>query len=85
MPRYAPVDASQSPPAYLAENHTTEIIPGAGHWVDASLRPDVALAPVFVGVGDPIYNKADPRLPKRPRLITSKVTSPVKSLRQNSR
>jgi CHAT domain-containing protein/tetratricopeptide (TPR) repeat protein len=75
LPMAALIDTSQSPPAYVAENHITEIIPGAGYWVDASLRPEVAPAPVFVGVGDPIYNTADPRLPQRPRTLTSKVTS----------
>lgn len=75
LPMAALIDTSQSPPAYVAENHITEIIPGAGYWVDASLRPEVAQAPVFVGVGDPIYNTADPRLSKRPRIVTSKVTS----------
>jgi CHAT domain-containing protein len=40
-----------------------ETIPGAGYWVDAGSHIREAPAPVFVGVGDPIYNTADPRLP----------------------
>jgi tetratricopeptide (TPR) repeat protein len=56
-------DSSRQPPAYLAERHVIEIIPGAGHWVEATSRNREAPAPVFVGVGDPIYNTADPRLP----------------------
>jgi tetratricopeptide (TPR) repeat protein len=56
-------DSSRQPPAYLAERHAIEIIPGAGYWVEASGRTREAPAPVFVGVGDAIYNTADPRLP----------------------
>jgi CHAT domain-containing protein len=56
-------DSSRQPPAYLAERHVIEIIPGAGYWVEASSRSAEATVPVFVGVGDPIYNTADPRLP----------------------
>ena len=29
-------DSSRQPPAYLAERHVIEIIPGAGYWVEAS-------------------------------------------------
>ena len=60
-------DSSRQPPAYLAERHVIEIIPGAGYWVEASSRTRETPAPVFVGVGDPIYNTADPRLPPLPR------------------
>ena len=56
-------DSSRQPPAYLAERHVIEMIPGAGYWVEARSRTREAPAPVFVGVGDPIYNTADPRLP----------------------
>ena len=56
-------DSSRQPPAYLVERHTIETIPGAGYWVEARSRTLEAQAPVFVGVGDPIYNTADPRLP----------------------
>ena len=56
-------DSSRQPPAYLAERHVIEIIPGAGYWVEARGRTREAPAPVFVGVGDAIYNTADPRLP----------------------
>ena len=59
-------DSSRQPPAYLAERHAIEIIPGAGYWLEAGGRTREAPAPVFVGVGDPIYNMADPRLPPLP-------------------
>jgi CHAT domain-containing protein len=48
----------------LAENHTIEIVPGAAYWLEAVSRPLVPHTRLFVGVGDPIYNTADPRLPK---------------------
>jgi tetratricopeptide (TPR) repeat protein len=59
-------DSSRQPPAYLAERHAIEIIPGAGYWVEAGSRTRETPAPVFVGVGDPIYSTADPRLPPLP-------------------
>jgi CHAT domain-containing protein len=66
-------DSSRQPPVYLAQRHTIEIIPGAGYWVEARNRTREAPAPVFVGVGDPIYNTADPRLlPLPPDATASK-------------
>jgi hypothetical protein len=59
-------DSSRQPPAYLAERHAIEIIPGAGYWLEAGSRTREPPAPLFVGVGDPIYNTADPRLPPLP-------------------
>ncbi|MEO8368279.1 MAG: CHAT domain-containing protein [Candidatus Solibacter sp.] len=55
-------DSSRQPVAYLAERHVIEMIPGAGYWLEAMERPRAAYAPLFVGVGDAIYNMADPRL-----------------------
>ena len=52
-------------PAYLAEHHVTEFIPGVGFWVESRERLNAThWSSLFVGVGDPIYNAADPRLPK---------------------
>jgi CHAT domain-containing protein len=51
----------------LAESHTIEIVPGAAYWVETGSRPSAARSPLFVGVGDPIYNTADPRRPKSQR------------------
>ncbi len=56
-------DSSRQPPAYLAERHVIEMIPGAGYWLEASGRAREVPGSLFVGVGDPIYNTADPRLP----------------------
>ena len=54
-------DSSRMPAAYLAERHVIEIIPGAGYWLEAHSRTRETPAHLFVGVGDPIYNTADPR------------------------
>ncbi|MEO8597978.1 MAG: CHAT domain-containing protein [Candidatus Solibacter sp.] len=62
-PLAALIDSSRQPPAYLAERHVIEMIPGAAFWVEARERPAAELTSVFVGVGDAIYNTADPRLP----------------------
>jgi CHAT domain-containing protein len=43
-------------PVYVAEQHTSEVIPGAMFAVRAS-RPQGG----YLGVGDPVYNSADPR------------------------
>jgi tetratricopeptide (TPR) repeat protein len=65
-PLGALTDSSRLPPAYLVERHMIEIIPGAGYWVEARSRTQETPAPVFVGLGDPIYNTADPRLSPLP-------------------
>ena len=49
-------------PVYVAEQHSTLAIPGAVYWLQSiSRRPSGSPSPVFVGVGDAIYNAADPR------------------------
>jgi CHAT domain-containing protein len=53
-------------PIYVVERHGIEIIPGAGYWLESAAGRDLQqTSPVFVGVGDPIYNAADPRAIKR--------------------
>ena len=50
-------------PTYLAERHVIEGIPGVGYWVESGARRRYEPASsLFVGVGDPVYNTADPRL-----------------------
>ena len=56
-------------PTYVAEHHVIQFIPGVGYWVESrarrSTQPGMETAsPLFVGVGDPVYNTADPRLPR---------------------
>jgi len=55
--------ARRSPrPLYVAERHAVELTPGAAYWLDSATRPAAPLEPLFVGFGDPIYNRADARL-----------------------
>jgi CHAT domain-containing protein/tetratricopeptide (TPR) repeat protein len=63
----AALPASTRPrPVYVAERHTTVVVPGANYWLETATRQTAARpSPVFLGVGDPIYNAADPRLPRR--------------------
>ncbi|MGA3096735.1 MAG: CHAT domain-containing protein [Bryobacteraceae bacterium] len=50
---------------YVAEKRVTEIVPGAGFWLDSEARWSAPSdSSLFLGVGDPIYNLADPRLPE---------------------
>ena len=49
-------------PVYVVERHIVELIPGVAYWLDSRERPDPQLSNLFVGVGDPIYNRADARL-----------------------
>lgn len=54
-------------PTYVVERHGVEVIPGAGFWLDSAARRNAQqMSPVFVGVGDPIYNEADPRAVRLP-------------------
>lgn len=46
---------------YLVSEHSLQTIPGA---LLLSARPELGIGG-FLGVGDPIYNAADPRLPER--------------------
>jgi len=67
LPLAALVDSSRRPAVYMAERHIVEMIPGAGFWLESRERRAEPAAPLFVGVGDPIYNTADPRLESTPK------------------
>lgn len=73
VPIAALVEEGGPRPVYVAERHVTEVIPGLGYWLEsAGRRRDHAelsarLSPLFVGIGDPVYNAADPRFTRRPR------------------
>lgn len=62
VPFAALVETSGANSFYLAERRTIQVVPGAAVWLDAA----EASAPgdLFLGIGDPIYNAADPRLPQ---------------------
>ena len=64
-PIAALVDHTGGRPAYLVERHTTEVIPGAGAWLDARPYAIEERGPLFLGIGDAIYKTADPRLVRR--------------------
>jgi CHAT domain-containing protein/tetratricopeptide (TPR) repeat protein len=53
---------SVSAPEYLLARHTVELIPGVAYWVESGEGPARRLSPLFVGLGDPIYSRADQRL-----------------------
>jgi CHAT domain-containing protein len=57
---------------YVAEKRVIEIVPGAGFWLDSAVRRSAPSdSALFMGVGDPIYNLADPRLPRELRPAAS--------------
>lgn len=47
---------------YLVERHAIETIPGVALWLQAGRSTPLHRAGPFLGVGDAIYNTADPRL-----------------------
>jgi CHAT domain-containing protein len=66
VPFAALLESTRPRPVYVAERHTTIVVPGANYWLEAATRPTAGQpSPVFLGIGDPIYNAADPRLPHR--------------------
>jgi CHAT domain-containing protein len=67
VPFAALVEQAPGRPAYVVEHRVTHVIPGAGYWVDAMSNGEIALPASgrFLGIGDPIYNAADSRLPPR--------------------
>ena len=66
VPFAALMERASGRPVYVAERHVIQITPGAGYWVDAMARRGSASSSGrFLGIGDPIYNAADSRLPSR--------------------
>jgi CHAT domain-containing protein len=61
---------------FLMESRVTEIVPSVAYWLMRANPPVTrADSALFLGIGDPIYNSADPRLPKPARAIRQ--TSPL--------
>ena len=77
VPIAALLDGRGANARYVVERHTVSIIPGAAHWLDSAIAPAPRLAPVFVGVGDPIYNTADPRIANSTKPPDGSRTSPM--------
>jgi CHAT domain-containing protein len=67
VPVAALLEETAPVPIYVAERHTIQVIPGAGYWLESSERnAGIRASGLFVGVGDPIYNTADPRAKRAP-------------------
>jgi len=61
VPMAALVEGHGAAQAYLAEHHVIQVIPGARLWLDSVSRRRRRFEPTFLGIGDAIYNTADPR------------------------
>jgi CHAT domain-containing protein len=61
---------------YVAARHRVELIPGVGYWLEAGQQPEPRLSGLFVGVGDPIYNRADARATRAPYRSSSVLVLP---------
>ncbi|MBI4877820.1 MAG: CHAT domain-containing protein, partial [Acidobacteria bacterium] len=55
-------------PAYLIEEHSLLTVPSGASVLEAGEEKRISAAGLFVGVGDPIYNRADPRRLKEDRI-----------------
>ena len=53
-------------PVYLAESHSLMTIPSAAALLEAGADASGGVGSLFVGVGDPVYNSADPRWTGKP-------------------
>jgi CHAT domain-containing protein len=63
---------------FLVERRTTEIIPSAAYWLDRGHAPELRpRGGFFLGIGDPIYNSADPRLSNLGLSKKSRSVSPL--------
>jgi CHAT domain-containing protein len=79
VPVAALLESTRPRPVYVAERRTTVVIPGAGYWLEAATRQTAGQpSPVFLGVGDPIYNAADSRLPRGRGNTGTGWTSPLR-------
>jgi len=74
-------DRTGGRPGYVVERHITELIPGVGLWVESTAR--LRAVPAyggFLGIGDPIYNAADPRLPRAAQPLPPPKAAPLSLL-----
>ena len=79
VPVAALLESTRPRPVHVAERHTTVVVPGANYWLEAATRQTAGQpSTVFLGVGDPIYNAADPRLPRGRGNAGSGWTSPLR-------
>ena len=81
VPVAALPDNTGGQPGYVVEGHITEMIPGVGLWVESAAKArGVPASGGFLGIGDPIYNAADPRLPGADQLLSQPKAMPVSLL-----
>ncbi|PWU03315.1 MAG: hypothetical protein C5B51_19220 [Terriglobia bacterium] len=66
LPVSALIETLGPQPVYVAERHIVQVIPGAASWLESAAHPEPQLSSYFVGLGDPIYNRADPRAQATP-------------------
>ncbi len=50
---------------FMIERRVVQVIPSVAYWLARGNPPARREAALFLGVGDPIYNSADPRLPRK--------------------
>lgn len=74
------VDERPTPPLYVVDRHSIEVVPGAGYWLEAGSRPRRNASPdsLFLGIGDPIYNAADPRRAVKPQVAHAGLAWPFR-------
>jgi CHAT domain-containing protein len=60
-PVAALVETRRPRPVYVTERHILQVIPGAAYWLESAAGAPPVLSPLFLGVGDAIYNRADQR------------------------
>ncbi len=63
-------------PVYVVSRHRVELIPGVAYWLESGARPAATFSNLFVGVGDPIYNRADARAAGTPYGSSSSLILP---------
>ena len=78
VPIAALPESGKPRPVYVVEQHAIEVIPGAGFWLEANAKRDIGMSDVFLGIGDPIYNSADPRAPKVEKPTKADRSSPLR-------
>ncbi len=80
LPVAALVEYRAAHPVYVAERHVVQVIPGVLSWLDAAHQQKARRTPpepAFLGIGDAIYNTADPRGHFRARPV-ARLASPFR-------
>jgi len=84
VPMAALVERPGNTPVYVAERHVIQVIPGVLPWLESPARQSAGRAfraepaPIFLGIGDAIYNAADPRRARPASSRASGIGSPFR-------